>query len=245
MNNICRSAILCFLSLTCGVSVCRGQIVLMNGDFELPGTNIDAGNFPQGIPNWGESNVNSGFPNYADFLIVGVPHAALNNGQTAGINSSVGGYIYQEIGTTLGDPILRVAGVNYHRNQGIPTQHASLNVSVYSLPAGDPFAFAEVGNDIAGAAGVNLVGTQVVADPVVPGSTVPFTFDFDTSGLAANDRIFLRFSSAVGNFAYVDDVTAITAVPEPSTVGLVAFTILGGFAYRWRKKRNAAADPTA
>ena len=41
-------------------------VMVVNGDFELPGTNITSG-FAQGITNWGEANV--GVNAFTDFLI--------------------------------------------------------------------------------------------------------------------------------------------------------------------------------
>jgi hypothetical protein len=202
-------------------------VIVTNGDFELPGTHVTS-TFPQGITAWGESNV--AVNSFADFLIVGAPpHGAYLNGQTAGISNHVvgNGYLYQEIGTSGGAPIINVSGVNFWRNDitAIPQQHGPLLVEMYWLLAGHPFSFAEFGNDILGTG--NLISSTVVADPLAINTTTPFSINFDVSGLAADARLFLRFDAASStNFAYVDNVTA-SAVPEPASLALMALGLIG------------------
>ena len=212
------------------------SVVVTNGDFEAPGTNVSTGGFAQGVPGWGERNNNSGFPAFSDFLIIGdaTAHGAYLDGQTAGISNHVGdnGYLYQEVGTADGKPTVQVTGVNFWRNDN-SNQHGPLAVAMYWLPSTDGFAFTEVGNDILGVG--TLINSFVVPDPVSQNSVAPFDLAFDVSSLSSDARLFLRFDAAsITNFAYVDNVT-VQAIPEPSTLVLTVLALLGLLAHGHRR----------
>lgn len=218
----------CILSLLWGwglaILPATADILVTNGDFELPGTNLSANGFAQGITGWGERNNNAGFPAFSDFLIIGSPHGAYLNGQTAGISNHVvdNGYLYQEIGTANGWPRVQVTGLNFWRNDS-SLQHGPLTVAMYWLPSTSGFSFSEVGNDIAGTG--NLIANYVVADPAMQNGIVPFSLSFDVSTLANNARLFLRFDASATQFAYLDNIGA-QVVPEPSVASGLAVALL-------------------
>ena len=218
----------------------RADVSMANGNFESSGTDFSTGGFAQGIPGWGEWNNNSGFPEFSDFLIIGAAHGAYLDGQTAGIGRRVPysytpGYLYQEIGTSGGKPRIHVDGLNFWRND-LSNQHGPLDVSLYWLPAGHGFSFAEVGNDIAGVG--TLVSTFTAADPAGVNATTPFSFDYNVSSLASNARLFLRLRPGIDNrFAFVDNLSA-SAVPEPTGLALLGFGSVAGLLV-WRIRKSA------
>ena len=218
----------------------RADVSITNGNFEATGTDFSSGGFAQGVSSWGEFDNGNGFPIFSDYLIIGASHGAYSNGQTAGIGRSVPysytqGYLYQEIGTSGGKPRIQVDGLNFWRND-LSNQHGPLDVSLYWLPAGHAFAFAEVGNDIAGVG--TLVSTFTAADPAGVNATTPFSFDFDVSSLASNARLFLRMRPGTNNrFAYVDNLSA-SAVPEPTGIAFLGFGSVVGL-LAWRIRRSA------
>lgn len=171
----------------------------------------------------GESGVNAGF---TDFLIDGTTGGGAfdDTDFTAGVRSA-GGYIYREIGTVSFTGVT-IAGDNFWRDNG-QSQRNALTVALYSLPAADTFAFAESGNDIATAPGVNVVGSNSAAAPAARDTVEAFSFDYDVSSLAAGDRLFVRIASDGGGLGYVDNLT-FTPIPEPSSVALIglAFSAL-------------------
>lgn len=185
--------------------------------------------------NWGESDgvigTGTAFRDFlggaatANFVPVG------GTGFTPGVNSL--GFFYRGVGTRGTDTSLTVSGVNYSRVLGTTGQQNSLLLQVYSLPATSTFSFAEFGNDVASALGVNLVGSLTVAAPAAnSGATVPFSQDFDISSIGASDQIYLRFTAgATGLPAFFDNISA-QSVPEPSSILLGSVGLLGLFARR-------------
>ena len=190
--------------------------------------------FFQGIAGWGESS-DSGF---GDILLdignggfIDPGQTALTSGLTAGVQG--GGYLYREIGTNSSFASVNVSGDNVTRNapDAINFQGNDLVVELFSLDADDSFAFAEVGNDIGDAAGATLIDSRTATSTAIGGDVNPFSFDFDLTGTAVDDRIFVRFSNATGvafTFAYVDNLSfSSTAVPEPGSAGLIALSLCG------------------
>ena len=116
------------------------------------------------------------------------------------------------MGTSDGAEQLRVTGVNFWRDNG-QNQYDDLAIAVFSRPDGDPFEFEEFGNDILDEG--DVVDTQrVILAPETQDADVRFDELFSLTGLAPNDRLFVRFSAGVNPdlpardvWAYVDDVT--------------------------------------
>jgi hypothetical protein len=195
-------------------SVLLAKVDVTNGDFSEEGFFLDPtwGQFYHDIPWWGELNEDVTW----DDMLIDTSAGAFNDEDfTAGLAGWRGfpsGYIYQEIGTPDGASQLRVTGINFWRDNG-QMQYDDLVVELYSLPGGHSFAFEEFGNDIAQEG--ELVDTQrVIPAPEAQGESVPFDELFNLAGLAASDRLFLRFSAGVNPdlpgrdvWAYVDNVT--------------------------------------
>ena len=76
------------------------SVVVTNGDFEAPGTDFSTGGFAQGVPGWGESDNNSGFPLFSDFLIIGAAHGAYSFGCNSHF-SRASGLTSKELGAVL------------------------------------------------------------------------------------------------------------------------------------------------
>ena len=230
-SKLALSVVVAIAALAFSSQRAGATIILTNGDFELPGTDV-AATFPQGVPSWGENH--NGVNTFRDFLIVGGgTHGAYLDGQTAGINNVVtgNGHLYQEIGTSDGSPTVNVSGLNFWRNEA-SNQHGPLLVEMYWLPAAHGFSFSEVGNDILGTG--TLISSTTVADPVAQNATTPFSIDFDVSSLAGDARLFLRFDAIGDTFAYVDEVSA-SAAPEPSMLWLLSGTAIALAAARRRR----------
>lgn len=187
------------------------------------------------IAGWGESDGVIGTGTAFQDFIGGVATPSFTpvggTGFTPGVNAA--GFIYSPIGTRGSDTSLTVAGVNYSRVFGAVGQQSDLVLQVYSLPAATAFTFAEFGNDVATAAGANLVGSVTVPSPAAnSGATVAFSEVFDISTIGANDPVYLRFTGVTGP-AYVDNISA-TSVPEPSAFLLLGAGCVGLFARRRR-----------
>ncbi|WP_149753037.1 PEP-CTERM sorting domain-containing protein [Rubripirellula obstinata] len=216
----------------------HGALVVTSENFNDPGAAEPGGEtnfgFEITIADWGESvNVNGTGGAFNDFLGAGSSFTGLN-GNAAGLSTA--GYIYREIGTQDSFLSIGVSGISLTRDNG---QRNTIGVELFSLPASDPFAFAEVGNDIADEANAVSLGEFVSSDPAnMIGATAPFSFSYDVSGVANGDRLFVRLRNTgliqgqnAPSLGYVDNL-AFTAVviPEPSSflaiglVGIASFT---------------------
>lgn len=204
-----------------------------NFDDKVTGANL-VSNFRGGISEWGESANN----NFNEFIgnnsSGGGPgnqfSPAGGSGATPGINS---GYLYTELGSLGTDFLLTISGDNYRRGGNV--QFGTLLLEVFSLPAGDSFTFAEFGNDIATAVGVSNVGSFSAANTAANNASTPFSQTLDLSGVAGDARLFLRISRPIGTNgpAYVDNLSVVSSIPEPSVFGLL---LLGaGFGLRRRR----------
>lgn len=211
-------------------------------DFGAQGTPGDWGNnaFRMGVTGWGELNDADG--NFNDFLLdignggfIDPGQTTATSGLTPGVNANNGGYLYREIGTNSSFASVNVSGDNITRNGplGNSVQSNDLLVELFTLSATDSFAFAEVGNDISTVAAATLAGSGTASSTATGGDVNPFSFDFDLSGTAVGDRIFVRFSSvgATGGpspNAYFDNLSfSSTAIPEPGSAGLIALGLCG------------------
>ncbi len=208
--------VVCLLLMVCdGLnSTLLAKVDVANGDFSEEGFFLDPtwGQFFHDIPWWGELNEDVSW----DDMLIDITAGSFNDEDfTAGVAGWRGfpsGYIYQEIGTPDGASQLRVTGINFWRDNG-QMQYDDLVVELYSLPGAHAFAFEEFGNDI-GQEG-ELVDTQrVIPAPEAQNVAVPFDERFNLAGMAASDRLFLRFSAGVNPelpgrdvWAYVDNVT--------------------------------------
>lgn len=221
-----------------GISFLSGAVSFTE-DFSAGGAPGSASNsgFFMDIANWGESDGVIGTGTAFREFIGGTATPGFapvgGAGFTPGVSSA--GFIYSLIGTRGADTTLNVSGVNYSRVFGTGGQQNTLIMQVYSLPATSSFTFAEFGNDIATAVGVNLVGAfTAAAPPANSGTALPFATSFDISGIGATDPIYLRFTSGAGTLpAYVDNIVA-TSVPEPSAFLLLGAGCLGAFVRRRR-----------
>jgi hypothetical protein len=211
-------------------------------DFGAQGTPGDWGDnaFRMGIAGWGELDNGPGFNEFlldignGGFIDPGQTTAT--SGLTAGINGN-GSYLYREIGTNSSFASVNVSGDNITRNGPLTSsiQSNDLLVELFTLDANDSFAFAEFGNDIGDAAvGATLIGSGIATSTATGGDVNPFSFDFDLTGTAVDDRIFVRLSSVGADtggptlFAYVDNLSfSSTAIPEPGSAGLIALSLCG------------------
>lgn len=201
-----------------------GALSVTSENFSPNGSDF-AGGFYHGVTGWGES---SNTANFTDFVVTGGSafDSAPDFTRTAGLANA--GYLYRELGTRDTFSALQIAGDNFWRDNP-QEQRDDLTVAVFSLPAANPFTFAESGNDIATALGVNPVGSFTSSPPTARDTVAPFSFDFDVSALAADDRLFVRLSDGnpgAGNIAYVDNLT-FTLIPEPSSSAFLALGLLG------------------
>jgi hypothetical protein len=234
--------------ISCFCQSASADLVVTSENFDGTGTGETRNFGPQagfgdnafflGIAGWGEVNDT----NFSEFLLdignggfIDTGQTAATSGLTAGVSAT--GYLYREIGTNSSFASVNVSGDNITRDapDAADFQSNDLLVELFTLDANDSFAFAEFGNDIGDAAvGATLIGSGIATSTATGGDVNPFSFDFDLTGTAVDDRIFVRLSSVGADtggptlFAYVDNLSfSSTAIPEPGSAGLIALSLCG------------------
>lgn len=260
------------VALLVGLLACHSAdaaLLVSNGDFEADDLAANSEGGGVDITDWYESEPTSSYYEWMrDDADMGAPTGgaggagvaednnwAAFSGNSAG-NSTLGElFLHQSIGTlSAGTPAINVSGVSSDRGDRAGTGRHSAIIQV-SLWYDNGTATLADGTDLAGTAGLTMIGAQSVGASVggaftAEGGGAPdidlttldpagqalseaweMSFDLGASGVSAGDSVYLQlkyFDSDTVNSrseAYFDNIS-VSEVPEPTTALLAAGSLV-------------------
>ena len=236
------TVILLALSMTSTASA--SIIGVLNGDFQTQPMQ----------ENWSDNDIwvwydhnSAGTPNTDIIWMDEVGTYSYGAGSTTVCEFTNGwnGYIYQQIGTYTENELIEVTGTMLRREQhNTGTLRFTLHVGSGSAADNtEVYDFTDL-VDTVHVDGFSLVGLAATGSSGPypgPAASANFTTTLDSgTGHTVGDPIWLRVTADFGGWANVAvDNLAVTAVPEPSILGLSLAGIVGLIAVGGRNRRRA------
>ncbi len=227
-KSICRYVSLFVLAAISAVALtasdARADLIVTNGDFESSYVDI------QNVPQWFDQTA---APFFEEWINSSVSILSDNTtGYTASQHLAMGpgGLVYQSLGAKTAGQSL----INWSFFQGRFSDNVSSTGFAVTFYAG---AFAGADDvDITGVTQIGSTASLAALSADVNGRINSGSVNI--SGVADGTEIWLRIvSTTEGGYAPIDNISvSVSSIPEPSTIILLSFSLLGLLAYAWRKR---------